>query len=308
MPLDQTLLTIVGVVLAYMWIATRIPFPMRSQRRALQPERVQPGLPGGIGMHVASMAASAPSREPVVLSSDDPGDHETARAAVEAFMAELAADGPDWAAPADPDPDLPEVISRRLQAVMSLAPTTAESAPPWATPDDPDDADDGTRSTIPAHAWGLQARGTPRLADPATWDRSIRAESARVARFGRPVTVVVAELPHLDDVVSRLGPDVADRVVMETARLLVSAGRSVDRITWLGGARFGILLFETEEARARSYVGRVRAAADGWLQSAGLSIRLSVAWAGPAEDGDVMAALAIAEQRICEASGRSSAN
>jgi diguanylate cyclase (GGDEF)-like protein len=121
-----------------------------------------------------------------------------------------------------------------------------------------------------------------------------------MARFGRPVTVVVAELRHLDDLADRLGRDVADRVANETARLLVTDGRAADRIAWLGYARFGVLLLETEEKVACRYVDRLRTAVDGWLDSAGLSVRLSLGWASP-EGGDVMAAAVIAQQRMHDA-------
>jgi GGDEF domain-containing protein len=94
-------------------------------------------------------------------------------------------------------------------------------------------------------------------------------------------------------------------VVSETARLLVTEGRAADRVAWLGGARFGVLLLETEEVRASGYVDRVRAAADGWLESAGLSVRLSFGWASPADGGDVMTAAASAQQRMRAVNRRS---
>ncbi len=122
-----------------------------------------------------------------------------------------------------------------------------------------------------------------------------------MARFGRPVTVVIAEIPDLAGVIDRLGRGVADRVVAETARLLVTKGRAADRITWLGDARFGILLAETEEIDASGYADRVRAAADGWLEAAGLSVRLSLGWASPTEGTDVLAAAAKARQRAHDA-------
>jgi diguanylate cyclase (GGDEF)-like protein len=146
----------------------------------------------------------------------------------------------------------------------------------------------------------------PGLADPATWDRAIREESARMARFGHPVTVVMAELRHLDALADRVGRDAADRVTTETARLLVKQGRASDRLAWLGDAKFGVLLLETEEVRACGYVERVRAATDSWLESAGLSVRLSLGWASPTEGGDVVAAAAAAQQRMFDADRRSS--
>jgi diguanylate cyclase (GGDEF)-like protein len=137
-------------------------------------------------------------------------------------------------------------------------------------------------------------------ADPGTWARAIREESARVARYGHSVTVVMAEVPHLDVVADRLGRDVADRVVTMTARLLLTESRAVDRVARLGDGRFGVLILDTAEIAAVSYVERVRFATDSWLASAGLSVRLSVGWASPV-DGDVTAAAALAQQRMYDA-------
>jgi diguanylate cyclase (GGDEF)-like protein len=133
------------------------------------------------------------------------------------------------------------------------------------------------------------------------WSRSIAEESARAARFGHPVTVVIASLPRLDGLADRFGPAVVERVVTEAAHALVAESRAVDRIARLGDARFGVLLPETDEAAARVYVERVRAVADGWLESTGLSVRLAVGWASPAEVGNVAGAAIIAEQRMHDA-------
>jgi diguanylate cyclase (GGDEF)-like protein len=107
----------------------------------------------------------------------------------------------------------------------------------------------------------------------------VRDESARAARFRRPSMVVTASLPNLDDVAARWGRAAAERVVTETARLLVSQGRAVDHIARLGDATFGVLLPETGEFGASRYAERVRAAADSWLMASGLSVRLEIGWA-----------------------------
>ena len=143
------------------------------------------------------------------------------------------------------------------------------------------------------------------LGDAAMWSRAIREESARAARFGHPITVVVAELPRLDGLSDRFGRGIADRVTEEAAQWLASESRAVDRVAWLGGARFGVLLPETDEIAAGAWVERVRGVADDWLEATGLSIRLSLGWASPTEGGDVAAAAIAAEQRMHDAERRS---
>ena len=238
------------------------------------------------------LRAFARRRQRTALARDvdlgDDGDTRTA-AAIEDFVAEVTAGTSGFAAPPTPD----EVMARRREVLAGM--TAAPAAIP-AT----DGPEEPPVTTAPRSA-PEPVSPVPGLAEPARWERVVRDESARFARFGRPVTVVMAELADLEGVTDRLGRDVADRVVVETARLLASTGRAVDPVTRLGDATFGILLLETEEARASRYIDRVRAAADDWLDSAGLSIRLSLGSASPADGRDLAAAAALARQRMHEA-------
>jgi diguanylate cyclase (GGDEF)-like protein len=269
LPLEQALLTMLGVVvLANVLLVALIPLRIRGQRQATPHDQIEP-TPHGPAAAVDTRPPSTEPRQPPadLLRRGEPPSAEDSRAAaaIEAFVAEVS----------------PEAAGRPRSPVPSgTISGTGEAAVPFeASPEG--------------------------LAGPAAWDRTLREESARVARFGRPVTVVMAEIRDLDGVIDRLGRGVADRVVTETARLLVTKGRAADRIAWLGDATFGVLLSETEEVRASGYVDRMRAAADGWLESAGLSVRLSLGWASPAEGVDVMAAAAAAEQRMRDVDRRS---
>jgi diguanylate cyclase (GGDEF)-like protein len=291
MPQDQVLLSILGVlVLANIVLLASLLLGTRRQRRSWQHQRLQhSGRPGPMDTPIVRTPADEPGAPPVVPARGDPraDDDPRAAAAIEAFIADVSADAAGRARPPAPS----EVIAFRREIVIADAPT---STPIPLRAGDRANAND----SLGAPEWTPAA-----LADHGTWNRGLREESARLARFGRPVTVVIAELPHLDDVTDRLGRDVADRVVTETARLLVTDGRAADRLAWLGYARFGVLLLETEEKAACRYVDRLRAAVDGWLESAGLSVRLSLGWASP-EGGDVMAAAVVAQQRMHDADRR----
>ena len=274
-PDDQLLLGVLAlVIVANVLLLATLPLPSRGRRR----RSLQPDLPA------------------IRLRTDD-GDTHTV-AAIEAFVAEVAADAAGGIRP----PSAAEVMARRQQ-VLTGAPDEPTAARPTRTAAPPAaDAPKPATALAPVPPPPLASvADLAGLADGATWDRAVREESARAARFGRPVTVVMAELPNIDDLADHLGREVADRVVVETARLLSSEGRAVDRIAWLGEARFGVLLLETEETRAPGYIDRVRATADDWLQSAGLTIRLSLGWASPADGHDVLAAATLARQRMHEA-------
>ena len=220
------------------------------------------------------------------IASSDPGAGEGARtvAAIEAFVAGVS----------------DEPHGRRPPPPWSAIPPAAEAtgAPAPASPDPRGAWDDATIRPRPISG---PATDGPAVADASTWSRAIREESARVARFGHPATVVMAEVPRVEAIADRLGPGVVERVVTEAARLLVSDTRAADRVARLGDGRFGILLLETDEAAARGYVERVRYAVDRWLESTGLSVRLSLGWASPTDGGDVLAAAATAEQRMHDA-------
>ncbi len=223
----------------------------------------------GVAIWAALRARRRSRSRPVAATEDVP----IAAADVEAFVAGVLPDSPG------PVPHAAAASSVSDEEEGVVAPGAGDVITPGRRQD----------STPPDWRAGL--------ADPATWSRAIREESARLARFGRPVTVVMAELPHLDDLGAALGPDMADRVARETARLLVAQGRKADWIAWFPGARYGVLLLETDEEKAAGYVKRVRAVTDDWLESVGLSIRLSLGWASPT-DGDVRTAAVAAERRM----------
>jgi diguanylate cyclase (GGDEF)-like protein len=130
------------------------------------------------------------------------------------------------------------------------------------------------------------------------WSNAITIEEARSSRYGRPVSVVIAELDGLDRLGELLGADVADRLIPPVADALRRNARAADRVARLSHARFGILLVETDEVRAINYVERVRSACDRWLEASAIALRLSIGWASPATDGDLRSTVRVAEERM----------
>ena len=294
--LNHFLLVILGVaIIANILLLTLIPLRLRSRRRSLEATGDTTERPGPIAPPAGRPPEAADGRQVDPTRGDMPeGGDAGVVAAIEAFVAEVSTDPEGRASP----PSAAEVLARR-EAIAAAAPLRAALVVVRSHPRD-GEGERPAETSPPAPGQPVQGPSwsVAGLGDPAVWERTIREESARAARFHRPVTVVMAELPRLDEVADRLGREAADRVVAETARLLVAEGRAVDRIAWLDYARFGVLLMETEEARATDYVNRVRSAADAWLQGAGLSVRLALGWASPAEGSDVVAAAAMAEKRM----------
>ena len=236
MGLDQLLAILGFVVLANVLLLALIPLRTRAERRSWSQPGPQPGSRRPPETAIGRPAASGPRGPQVDLPGrGQPRSDEDARAAaaIEAFIAEVS---PDAAG-----------RTRAPAASEAIASVDAHGGGPSTTPVmSPRDRPSAVLAYTPAG-----------LADPAAWDRSLREESARVARFGRPVTVVMAEIPDLDGVADRLGRGVADRVVTETARLLATEGRAADRIAWLGDARFGVLLSDASGHRRLARVGRL---------------------------------------------------
>jgi diguanylate cyclase (GGDEF)-like protein len=281
-PPEPVLLAILaGVFLVNVVVVGVMPLARVGRRRSLRAVRGPTAEQGWPSVPIPPPVTPEPSRS-LADRLDGIRSDEDARvaSAIEAFVAQVPADA--RGAARMPAPSL--VIAGGVGADASSA--DIDATPPVERPDP-----------------GWTPAG---VADRASWDRSVREESARLARFGRPVAVVMAELSHLEDLADRLGDDVADRVAAETATLLIRHGRAADRVAWLRDATFGILLLETEESGARAYTDRIRAVADSWLESAGLSVRLAFGWASPDDEPDVRAAATSAQQRLRDDQSRRS--
>ena len=130
------------------------------------------------------------------------------------------------------------------------------------------------------------------------WEMAVDREEKRVARYGKSVTVVVAELDRLDALAARLGPDNADRLVPPVAMTLRRLARAADLVARTANARFQVLMPETDEVQAINYVERVRDACDIWLDAAAVSVRLVVGWANAGSGVTIRDATRLAEQRM----------
>jgi len=155
---------------------------------------------------------------------------------------------------------------------------------------EPDDAPDVVGNPLVDPPTGLDS--------PLFWSHAIHAESARTVRYGRPATVVLAELDGLERLVDRFGQDAADRLVLAVAAAIRRDTRSADRVARLGPGEFGVLLPETDEVQAINFVERVRAATDLWLEAGAVAVRLAIGWANVGADQSLEVALHVAENRL----------
>jgi diguanylate cyclase (GGDEF)-like protein len=143
------------------------------------------------------------------------------------------------------------------------------------------------------------------LVDPSTglatrraWIDVLHREEDRLARYGRNVTVLVAELDGLEAFAAALGEGVADWLVPPVAAAMRRNARASDILARIAFARFVALLPETDEVAATNYVERVRAESDTWLAACEVSVRLAIGWAQPVAGEHLTDALRLAENRM----------
>jgi diguanylate cyclase (GGDEF)-like protein len=128
------------------------------------------------------------------------------------------------------------------------------------------------------------------LDGPDAWQRTLVAEVARSARYGRPLTIVVLEVEGVMELGEEQGEDAGRQVLREAAQALHRESRTSDLVFRIGVTRLGVVLTETDEVAAVNYVERVRESVVPRLPVLGSALRLSFGWASPisGESADVL--------------------
>ena len=205
---------------------------------------------------------------------------------------------------------VPELV---LDPVPAAVPASSSTAPSRILvdggPADPAAAASGPAVPVPPPGRWAPAQGGAPMAEPADdlptgfanrrgWDEVFRYEEHRFARYGSPVTVLLAELEGLDALASVLGQDAADRLILPVATAMRRSARAADFLARTGHARFAALLPETDEVAAVNYVERVCAACDLWLEASGVGVRLAIGWAQANAGGSLSDAMCVAYDRM----------
>lgn len=82
------------------------------------------------------------------------------------------------------------------------------------------------------------------------WERAMRHEDARVARYGRPASILV-----LEAAVRLNGAE--DRHMVRVGSAIRAQARETDRVARVAPTRFHVLLPETDEAEATALAERI---------------------------------------------------
>jgi diguanylate cyclase (GGDEF)-like protein len=123
-------------------------------------------------------------------------------------------------------------------------------------------------------------------------------ENARLLRYRRPSTVVVAEVDGLRRLAERLGEEPVSRLLPVVADALRSEARGSDWVARIGYGRFAAFLAETDEIAAINYVERIRQLCEPWLSSSAVPLRLAIGWSSPNGASDMEFAIKRAEERM----------
>ena len=138
------------------------------------------------------------------------------------------------------------------------------------------------------------------LEGPDLWQRVLVTVVTRAVRYGRELTVVVAEVDGVLEMGDQWGIDVARHLLRELAQCLRRNTRTSDYCTRIGLTRFGVVLTETDEIEAINFVERVRLEVPTVMPRSGDGIRLSFGWASPKAGDSADALVQRADERLAQ--------
>ena len=124
-----------------------------------------------------------------------------------------------------------------------------------------------------------EARTDPKteLANMKHWNQLAQAEVERARRFGRPLSVVVADFDLLRDVNNRYGHLMGDQMIRRVADAIRASLREYDVPARFGGDEFVVLMPETTLPEAMAVAERIRRGVESIvLKSGDASVPASV--------------------------------
>jgi diguanylate cyclase (GGDEF)-like protein len=133
----------------------------------------------------------------------------------------------------------------------------------------------------------------------AAWMDALDAESARRARYGRPLVLMTVDIDGLKATNDRFGHAAGDELLAAAAATLRAHVREADVVARIGGDEFGVLLPEADVDAMPSLASRISAACADWRGSdPALRLSLSIGWAAPEPGEELASALRAADERM----------
>lgn len=135
-------------------------------------------------------------------------------------------------------------------------------------------------------------------------DLRLENEFARASRYRRNLAVVLADLDRFKSINDNFSHQVGDRVLQETARILLGNCRGVDLVARYGGEEFVLVLPETPSSGAILVCERIRLTIEqhDWEPLApGLAVTASFGLCCDLEQGSYQAMLGAADAKLYQA-------
>jgi len=126
------------------------------------------------------------------------------------------------------------------------------------------------------------------------WDNALRHEDARLARYGRPVSILVIRMR-----MPTAGAE--DRYAGRVGAIVREHTRETDRVTRAAADRFQVLLPETDAAEANLLAERVRDACAKQIRGrAAVDLEIRAAAVSPGSGETLHDALRIAQEAVAD--------
>jgi diguanylate cyclase (GGDEF)-like protein/putative nucleotidyltransferase with HDIG domain len=164
----------------------------------------------------------------------------------ERIAAPIRVEGSIWgtlAAAAGPGRTFPESVERVLEQLANLASMAIVSAE--------------VHAQLMTEATTDPLTG---LANHRLFERRLAEESARAARYGRPLAVAVIDIDAFKTINDTAGHPVGDSVLVEVSRRIGAVMRGDSLLARLGGDEFAVLLPECDEMQSFIVAERIRRA------------------------------------------------
>lgn len=131
-------------------------------------------------------------------------------------------------------------------------------------------------------------------------------EIQRVARYERPLALILLDIDHFKDINDSLGHATGDRVLTGLANALRQSVRTTDSVFRYGGEEFAILLPETHGHQAQGVAERARLAVEKSDLAPGRRVTISAGMAEyrPPERGEELLRRADAALYVAKREGR----
>lgn len=155
-----------------------------------------------------------------------------------------------------------------------------------------------SKSESPEAVDALPPPAAARLLSRDAWARAFELEERRLARYGRPCSVVAIGLDGLEALSLRIGSEAAERLVEPLVETLTTRARAADLVCRIDRTRFVALLPETDGPGARAYAARLARATALWLAAAPVPVGLAIGWGSPPPGGTLASALVVAYRRM----------